>query len=108
MGASGYTGAEVARLLAQHPKFRITALTADRQAGKTFSTVFPHLTTMESLPELVKVQDVNFDEVDAVFCCLPHGTTQSIIANIPDHIKVVDLSADFRLRNPALYQEWYT
>eukprot|EP00210_Caulerpa_lentillifera_P001188 g1144.t1 len=107
LGASGYTGAEVARLLAQHPKFRISALTADRQAGKTFSTVFPHLTMLDNLPELVKVEDVNFDEIDSVFCCLPHGTTQSIIASIPHHVKIVDLSADFRLRNPVLYQEWY-
>ena len=70
------------------------------------SHVFPHLVAME-LPDLVKVEDVDFEKTDAVFCCLPHGTTQTVIAGIPEQIKVVDLSADFRLKDPALYEEWY-
>lgn len=68
--------------------------------------MFPHLVGMSELPELVKVQDVDFEQIDAVFCCLPHGTTQAVVAEIPKNVKIVDLSADFRLRNPKLYEEW--
>lgn len=108
LGASGYTGEEVVRLLSLHPTFKITALTGDRQAGKEFTQVFPHLQTVASpLPRLTKIDDVDWSAVDAVFCCLPHGTTQLVVAGLPQHIKVVDLSADFRLREPAAYAEWY-
>ena len=55
--------------------------------------------------ELQKVEDVNWDEVDSVFCCLPHGTTQEIIASLPRSKKVVDLSADFRLKDVDVYAE---
>ncbi|GBG60475.1 hypothetical protein CBR_g5649 [Chara braunii] len=106
LGASGYTGAEIVRLLAGHPFFRITLMTADRKAGLSFQNVFPHLGAQE-LPDLVAVKDADFDNVDAVFCCLPHGTTQEIIASLPKRLKVVDLSADFRLRNTEEYKQWY-
>uniref|UniRef100_A0A7I4FUW3 Probable N-acetyl-gamma-glutamyl-phosphate reductase, chloroplastic n=1 Tax=Physcomitrium patens TaxID=3218 RepID=A0A7I4FUW3_PHYPA len=64
-------------------------------------------TGSEDLPNMVAVKDADFLNVDAVFCCLPHGTTQEIIAALPKNLKVVDLSADFRLRNTATYEEWY-
>ncbi|CAD7696727.1 unnamed protein product [Ostreobium quekettii] len=107
LGASGYTGAEVVRLGALHPNLKIAALTADRQAGKAFSDVFPHLVTATDVPELAKIDDVDFHNIDAAFCCLPHATTQKIIASLPPSIRVVDLSADFRLRDTATYKEWY-
>lgn len=107
LGASGYTGAEVVRLTALHPGVKVTALTGDRQAGKNFSEVFPHLLAATNVPKLVKIDDVNFGDVDAVFCCLPHATTQEVIKKLPSTLKVVDLSADFRLRDPASYAEWY-
>ncbi|KAH9609443.1 hypothetical protein KSS87_013296 [Heliosperma pusillum] len=75
LGASGYTGAEIVRLLANHPYFGITLMTADRKAGQSIASVFPHLITQD-LPNMVAVQDADFSNVDAVFCCLPHGTTQ--------------------------------
>ncbi|PNH05958.1 putative N-acetyl-gamma-glutamyl-phosphate reductase, chloroplastic [Tetrabaena socialis] len=103
LGASGYTGAEVVRLCSGHPGVKVTALTGDKQAGKSFSDVFPHLVTATNTPKLVKIDDVNFGEVDAVFCCLPHATTQEVIKKLPSTLKVVDLSADFRLRDPASY-----
>eukprot|EP00897_Mesotaenium_endlicherianum_P008079 jgi/Mesen1/729/ME000011S00069 len=106
LGASGYTGAEIVRLLATHPFFSVTLMTADRKAGQALHTVFPHLMT-QSLPNMVAVKDADFDQVDAVFCCLPHGTTQEIIAALPKHLKVVDLSADFRLRDTDEYEVWY-
>ncbi|EFN50924.1 hypothetical protein CHLNCDRAFT_141716 [Chlorella variabilis] len=107
LGASGYTGEEVVRLLSLHPTFKVTALTGDRQAGKEFSEVFPHLITATDVPSLCKIDDVKWDGVDAVFCCLPHATTQVVVKDLPQHIKVVDLSADFRLRDVNSYAEWY-
>ncbi|XP_030522921.1 probable N-acetyl-gamma-glutamyl-phosphate reductase, chloroplastic isoform X1 [Rhodamnia argentea] len=106
LGASGYTGSEIVRLLANHPYFGITLMTADRKAGQSLGSVFPHLITQD-LPDMVAVKDADFSEVDAVFCCLPHGTTQEIIKGLPKNLKIVDLSADFRLRDILEYEEWY-
>ncbi len=106
LGASGYTGAELLRFLTRHPGYDIRALTAERQAGKAVDAVFPHLGGL-GLPDLVKIEDVEFSEVDAVFCGLPHGTTQEIIQALPAHVRIVDLSADFRLEDGETYAEWY-
>lgn len=106
LGASGYTGAELARLLARHPEMRMTVLTADRKAGQTMGDVFPHLAGMD-LPRLVTIEEADWSQVDGVFCALPHGTTQEVIAALPRDLKVVDLSADFRLFDVAQYAEWY-
>lgn len=106
LGASGYTGAELVRLLARHSGLRIAAMTGDRKAGQPMAAVFPHLGGL-SLPDLVAIGDVDFGAVDAVFCCLPHGTTQEVIAGLPPHVRTVDLSADFRLTDPAAYNTWY-
>jgi N-acetyl-gamma-glutamyl-phosphate reductase len=106
LGASGYTGAELVRLLAGHPEMEVRTLTADRQAGKPLAEVFPHLGGL-GLPDLVKVEDADWDGVDAAFCGLPHGTTQDIVAALPRHLKVVDLSADFRLADIGTYAQWY-
>ncbi|KAJ1393699.1 Semialdehyde dehydrogenase, NAD-binding [Sesbania bispinosa] len=106
LGASGYTGSEVLRLLANHPEFGVALLTADRKAGQPISSVFPHLGPQD-LPDLIAIKDANFSDVDAVFCCLPHGTTQEIIKGLPKHLKIVDLSADFRLKDISEYEEWY-
>ncbi|KAL5984870.1 hypothetical protein ACLOJK_041828 [Asimina triloba] len=120
LGASGYTGSEIVRLLANHPQFHITLMTADRKAGLAIGSVFPHLITQD-LPNMVAIKDADFSKVDAVFCCLPHGTTQplqyllteigshahEIIKGLPKELKIVDLSADFRLHNINEYEEWY-
>jgi N-acetyl-gamma-glutamyl-phosphate reductase len=106
LGASGYTGSEIIRLLANHPYFDITLMTADRKAGQSIGSVFPHLVAQD-LPDMVAVKDADFSQVDSVFCCLPHGTTQEIIKGLPNNLKIVDLSADFRLRNISEYEEWY-
>ena len=106
LGASGYTGADLIRLLAGHPRSEIALMTANAQAGKPLSAVFPHLGGLE-LPELIRVEEADWGAVDVAFCCLPHGTTQEIVAALPEHLKVIDLSADFRLRDPAVYAEWY-
>ncbi|MEM9046328.1 MAG: N-acetyl-gamma-glutamyl-phosphate reductase [Pseudomonadota bacterium] len=106
LGASGYTGAELVRLIATHPKMRVSRLTADRKAGMRMGEVFPHLSHL-SLPDLVKIDDLNLNGIDLVFCALPHATTQEVIVKLPETMKVVDLSADFRLRDPEVYAHWY-
>jgi len=106
LGASGYTGAELVRLLAGHPSFRIAALTADRKAGMSMADVFPQFIG-EDLPKLTTIAEVDWKGIDAVFCALPHGTTQEVIAGLPQHVKIVDLSADFRLKDVAEYAKWY-
>ncbi|MEM9097187.1 MAG: N-acetyl-gamma-glutamyl-phosphate reductase [Pseudomonadota bacterium] len=106
LGASGYTGAELVRLIATHPEMRVSRLTADRKAGMRMGDVFPHLGHL-NLPDLVKIDDLDLTGVDLVFCALPHATTQEVIAKLPENMMVVDLSADFRLRDPAVYAHWY-
>ena len=101
LGASGYTGSDAVRLLARHPNAEITALTANTHAGKSMGDVFPHFFMLD-LPKLVEWQKVDWTSLDAVLCGLPHGTTQEIIAAVlkaNPKIKVLDMSADFRLRN---------
>lgn len=109
LGASGYTGVELIRLLLTHPHAQITALTAERHADKEMGDVFPHLAHL-NLPRLVKVDAVDFGALDFVFAALPHGTTQNIISRLrrehPD-LPICDLSADFRLRDIATYETWY-
>lgn len=106
LGASGYTGAELVRLLATHPDMRIVALSGERKAGSPMRDVYPHLRHMH-LPDLVKIEEIDFSDVDLVFCALPHATSQAVISTLPEHVKVVDLSADFRLRDVDAYQSWY-
>lgn len=106
LGASGYTGAELIRLLKNHPHARITLLTGDSQAGKPVGEVYTHL-RFSGLPDLISLEAVDYTNIDLVFCCLPHGTTQSVIAALPAHVRVIDLSADFRLNDVATYAQWY-
>jgi len=106
LGASGYTGAELVRLIATHPTFRIKALSGDRKAGQPMSSVYPHLRHMD-LPDLQRIEDIDFAQIDLAFCALPHATSQAVIAKLPRDLKVVDLSADFRLRDPEVYAAWY-
>jgi N-acetyl-gamma-glutamyl-phosphate reductase len=111
LGASGYTGAELVRLLLRHPLVEIVLLTADRRAGQEMRRVFPQFAPY-ALPQLVSLEHVNWKAaaVDLVFCALPHGTTQKVIKALLEDlpgIRVVDLSADFRLSDPSVYAQWY-
>ncbi|MGV6848503.1 MAG: N-acetyl-gamma-glutamyl-phosphate reductase [Marinibacterium sp.] len=106
LGASGYTGAELVRLIAGHPSIRIGALSADRKAGQEMAQVFPHLRHLD-LPVLCKIDEIDFDGIDLCFCALPHKTSQEVIRALPKDLKTIDLSADFRLRDPAEYEKWY-
>ncbi len=106
LGASGYTGAELVRLIATHPGMRVAALSGHSKAGMAMAEVFPFLRHLD-LPALTTIEEMSFDDVDLVFCALPHATSQQVIKGLPTNLKVVDLSADFRLRDPAAYQKWY-
>lgn len=106
LGASGYTGAELVRLIATHPSMQIVALSGDRKAGQQMHEVFPHLRHL-GLPVLQKIEEIDFSGVDLAFCALPHATSQAVIATLPRDLKIVDLSADFRLRDPEAYAKWY-
>jgi len=106
LGASGYTGADMIRLAAPHPGIRLTALIAKGHAGQSLAQVFPHLSGLDA-PELVTSDEVDWDAVAVVFCGLPHGTAHSEIGKLPQRIKIIDMSADFRLRDPNTYAAWY-
>jgi N-acetyl-gamma-glutamyl-phosphate reductase len=106
LGASGYTGAELVRLIATHPAMEIVALSADRKAGQSMAEVFPFLRHL-NLPRLQKIDEIDFSNVDLAFCALPHATTQVVVSALPRDLKIVDLSADFRLRDVAEYEKWY-
>jgi len=106
LGASGYTGAELIRLIANHPDMHIAALSAERKAGLDMAQVFPHLRHLD-LPTLVKIDEIDFTGIDLCFCALPHKTSQEVISKLPAGLRIVDLSADFRLRDPAAYKKWY-
>ncbi|MGM4885734.1 N-acetyl-gamma-glutamyl-phosphate reductase [Tardiphaga sp. 20_F10_N6_6] len=111
LGASGYTGAELVRLLLRHPKVELVLLTADRRAGQAMGDVFPQFAPYE-LPTLVSIDSVGWTTIglDLVFCALPHATTQKVLQDLlakAPETKVVDLSADFRLEDAAAYAKWY-
>lgn len=132
LGASGYTGADLIRLVCRHPNIEIVFATADRKAGRPLAEVFPHLGRLQ-VPNLIAIEDIEWGgiEVDAVFCALPHATSQKVVkgimhatdhsvvdelivegpediaASVKGEIKVIDLSADFRLRDLDTYAQWY-
>jgi N-acetyl-gamma-glutamyl-phosphate reductase len=111
IGASGYTGVELIRLLSNHSGVEIKFLVANSNADQEIKDIYPHLSHF-SLPKLSKLEEVDFSGVDAAFCCLPHTTSQMVIKNLladakSKHLKIFDLSADFRLENGESYQKWY-
>jgi len=107
LGASGYVGGELLRLLAAHPEFAPAKLFGDSKAGQSVGAVHPHLAA--AYPgAFVEKFDGELDGIDLVFAALPHGHSQRIAASILDKgIPLVDLGADFRLDDAATYQRWY-
>ncbi|MBM5782704.1 MAG: N-acetyl-gamma-glutamyl-phosphate reductase [Pelagibacterales bacterium] len=111
IGASGYTGAELIRILINHKKVEIAALIANSNAGQKIEQLYPHLIHY-NLPSLQKIDEVDFSKIDVVFGCLPHTTSQETFKNLisegkNSHLKIIDLSADFRLEDPEIYKKWY-
>jgi N-acetyl-gamma-glutamyl-phosphate reductase len=108
LGASGYTGSELLRLLAGHPEFEVAVATAHSHAGDQVGSHTPSLAA--AYPGLVYEDNdpVRFDGLDLVFCGLPHGESQRIVPGLRSRVGlVVDLAADFRLKDPGLYPQWY-
>ncbi|MDX2083250.1 MAG: N-acetyl-gamma-glutamyl-phosphate reductase, partial [Rickettsiales bacterium] len=111
IGASGYTGAELIRILLNHKKTEIAALVANSNSGQKIEQLYPHLVHY-NLPDLKKIEEVDFSKIDVAFGCLPHTTSQQTFKKLlaeekNSHLKIIDLSADFRLENLEDYQKWY-
>jgi N-acetyl-gamma-glutamyl-phosphate reductase len=107
-GASGYMGAELLRLLSVHPKVQLTAVTSERLAGERLDRVFPHLRGLSGLTMSELDPSRLADQADVVFLALPHMESQRAVPVLRGQgRKVIDLSADYRLRDAALYGTWY-
>jgi N-acetyl-gamma-glutamyl-phosphate reductase len=107
-GASGYTGAELLRLLSAHPAFEVGVATAHSHAGQT---VGEHTPSLRAAYPGLAYEDTDvavLDGLDLVFCALPHGQSQKFVPQLRERVGcIVDLAADFRLKDAALYPEWY-
>jgi len=106
LGASGYTGADLVRLALTHPRMEIAALAANAKAGQTMAQIWPHFAMYPALPTLVRADEIDFSGIDAVFGCLPHAASAELLAKLPDN-RIIDLSADFRLKDAGTYAAWY-
>ena len=108
-GASGYAGGELLRLLAGHPDLEIGAVAAHGNAGAPVTSVLPQLTGHPGLADRVFVpaEPAAFADVDLLFTALPHGESGKLAAALPEELKVVDLSADFRLADPEAWEQYY-
>jgi N-acetyl-gamma-glutamyl-phosphate reductase len=106
LGASGYTGADLVRLALTHPRMEIAALAANAKAGQTMAQIWPHFAMYPQLPPLVKADEIDFGSIDAVFGCLPHAASAELLSTITGP-RIIDLSADFRLKDAGTYAEWY-
>jgi N-acetyl-gamma-glutamyl-phosphate reductase len=108
VGASGYTGAELLRLAAGHPEMEVVLATGDTQAGTAVADLYPSLRPVYGDLVFEPYSPDVVDGLDIVFCGLPHGASQAIVPEVKDRVKwVLDLSADFRLKDPAAYPQWY-
>jgi N-acetyl-gamma-glutamyl-phosphate reductase len=108
LGASGFVGAELLRLCAQHQELAPVALFGDSQAGQTLGDVHPHLALAYPEAKLERYSPERLADADLVFAALPHGKSQEIAPEIlASGARFVDLGADFRLRDPADYARWY-
>jgi N-acetyl-gamma-glutamyl-phosphate reductase len=107
IGATGYTGSELVRILTNHPDVEITVITSESRAGELFSDVHPFLQGIAD-QKLVSINDIDNYELDLVFLALPHGVSMDFVKRFKDRsFKIIDLSGDFRLSSREVYEEWY-
>ena len=108
IGASGYTGAELLRLCARHPELSVELATGDTQAGNRVADLFPSLAGHYGDLAFRPYDPTAVDGLDLVFLGLPHGTSQALVPELRSKVKhVINLAADFRLKDAALYPAWY-
>ena len=108
LGASGYVGGELLRLISAHPELRAAKLFGESKAGKDIAEAHPHLAAVHADTAFERFEDSGLDDVDLVFAALPHGHSQDIAPAILERgIPLVDLGADFRLDDAATYARWY-
>lgn len=106
IGASGYAGGELLRLLAIHPHFEVTVVSAHSNAGELVTSVHPQLQSYSGRT-FVAADSIDFSVIELVFLALPHGESAALISKIPAHVKIVDLGADYRLEDPAQWEKYY-
>ncbi|MEQ8552615.1 MAG: N-acetyl-gamma-glutamyl-phosphate reductase [Cyclobacteriaceae bacterium] len=107
IGATGYTGSELVRILINHPDINISAITSESRKGERFSDVHPQFKSIFE-PVLVSIEDISKYELDLVFLALPHGVSMDFVKENHDKdFKIVDLSGDFRLSAKDVYESWY-
>lgn len=107
LGGSGYGGSELLRLLLFHPEVEIKLVTANEHAGKRVDAVHPNLTKLTELSFAATNEALDFGDLDCVFLALPHGQALDVVPRIPAHVKVVDLSGDFRLTDAEVFRQAY-
>jgi len=105
-GATGYIGLELVKILSKHPKVKILYLCANKSVGKSIYS-FDKNINKKKLPKITKIKNINWKKVDVLFTSLPNGEAQKIGNVLPQHVKLFDLSADFRLDNYKDYKKWY-
>jgi N-acetyl-gamma-glutamyl-phosphate reductase len=106
IGASGYAGGELLRLLAIHPHFEVTVVSAHSNAGEPVTSVHPQLQSYAGR-NFVNADSIDFSVIELVFLALPHGESAALISKIPADVKIVDLGADYRLEDPAQWEKYY-
>ncbi len=108
IGGSGFAGSEVMRLAAGHPELEVAWATGDSNAGVPIADVVPSLAAVHGSDVFMSFDESLLDGVDAVFLGLPHGASQSLVPQLVGRVKwIIDLAADFRHRDPAIYDDWY-
>lgn len=107
IGATGYTGSELVRILVNHPEAEIKAITSESNKGKNFSDIHPQFKNIVDT-NLISVRELNTEELDIVFLALPHGTSMEYARDLfRKNVRIIDLSGDFRLSSADIYKEWY-
>ena len=104
-GATGYIGLELLKLLQKHPRVNIKKICARKSIGRSIFKFDSQI--KKKLPKITKLSTINFDDIDVLFTALPNGEAQIISKKLNQKVKLIDLSADFRISNPITYKKWY-
>ena len=105
-GATGYIGLELVKILSKHSKVKILYLSATKSIGKSIYK-FDKEIKKKKLPKISNIKKINLNKIDVLFTALPNGEAHKIAKILPKKTKMIDLSADFRLKDPKIYKKWY-